>query len=144
MVQCWRAVGVNAANDQAASKFYCVYDTITSIPSGVGTRRRVVVDGVTDLTIEWRNGLTFQLQTTMVNCPNCGPPPPLSQNQPHDCINGNCLPKTSYNTPGIYSNLAACQSACAKNSNCTGECVPVAEIATLRSAVTALQQRICK
>jgi hypothetical protein len=70
----------------------------------------------------------------------CGPDP----NQPCDCINGGCVPQTTYNTPGVFPTLAACQSGCAKNSNCTGECVDPAEIAALKQAVNTLQSKICK
>jgi hypothetical protein len=63
---------------------------------------------------------------------------------PCDCINGGCLPKTVYGTPGVFANLAACQSGCAKNSNCTGECVDPAEIAAHRQALNNLQSKICR
>jgi hypothetical protein len=63
---------------------------------------------------------------------------------PHDCVNGNCLPKSTYNTPGVFANLAACQSGCAQNSNCTGECVDPAEIAGLRQALNNLQSKFCR
>lgn len=68
----------------------------------------------------------------------------LTPNQPHDCVNGNCLPRTVYKTPGLFASLAACQSGCAKNSNCTGECVDPAEIAALNQAISKLKSKICK
>jgi hypothetical protein len=67
----------------------------------------------------------------------------IDPDQPCDCVNGGCVPKTTYNTPGVFPNLAACQSGCAKNSNCTGECVDPAEIAALQQAVNNLQSKIC-
>lgn len=76
---------------------------------------------------------------------NCtGTPSPVAANQPYDCINGECLPKSTYKSPGKYSNLAACQSGCGKDSNCTGECIPSDEIAALQSAVAKLKGKICK
>jgi selenophosphate synthase len=68
----------------------------------------------------------------------------VDANQAYDCINGGCLPKTTYGTPGFYANLAACQSGCAKNSNCKGECVTPEEIAALQQAANQLQNKICK
>ncbi len=68
----------------------------------------------------------------------------VSPNQAYDCINGGCLPKTTYNTPGIYANLAACQSGCAKNSNCKGVCVSPEELAALQQAANQLQSKVCK
>jgi hypothetical protein len=60
-----------------------------------------------------------------------------------DCLNGGCIPAALYGTPGKYANLAACQSACAKDSNCIGECVSPAEIAALQQAANNLQSKIC-
>ncbi len=62
---------------------------------------------------------------------------------PCDCVNGGCVPKTTYNTPGVFPSLAACQSGCAKNSNCTGECVDPSEIAALGQALNTLQSKFC-
>jgi hypothetical protein len=76
------------------------------------------------------------LTVTLVGC---GPTP----DQPCDCVNGGCVPKTTYNTPGVYANLAACQAGCAQNSPCTGECVDPAEIAGLRQALNNLQSKFC-
>jgi hypothetical protein len=76
------------------------------------------------------------LTVTLVGC---GPDP----DQPCDCLNGGCVPKTTYNTPGVYANLAACQAGCAQNSPCTGECVDPAEIAAHRQALNNLQAKFC-
>ena len=62
----------------------------------------------------------------------------------YDCLNGGCITALSYNTPGVFASLAACQSGCAKNSNCTGECVPTADIAALEGAAARLISRYCK
>jgi hypothetical protein len=78
------------------------------------------------------------LSSTSSNCQG------ISNAQPYDCINGGCIPKTTYNTPGVFASLAACESGCAKNSNCTGECVSTDEIAALQQAASALQARLCK
>jgi hypothetical protein len=68
----------------------------------------------------------------------------INNNQPHDCVNGGCVPKTTYNTPGKFGSLAACQGGCAKDSNCTGECVSSAEIAALQQAANKAQANCCK
>lgn len=62
---------------------------------------------------------------------------------PVDCLNGNCVPASTYGTPGAFPNLAACQSGCAKNSNCDGECVSAEEIAALQQAANNLRGRLC-
>lgn len=68
----------------------------------------------------------------------------IDPNQPCDCVNGGCVPKTTYRTPGVFPNLAACQAGCATNSNCTGECVDPAEIAAHRQALNTLQSKFCR
>ena len=77
------------------------------------------------------------LSTESYDCPV----PP--QNVAHDCLNGGCIPKTTYNTPGVFASLAACQAGCAKNSPCVGECVSPAQLASLQAAATNLKSRYC-
>ena len=67
----------------------------------------------------------------------------ISPDQKYDCVNGGCVPKTTYNTPGVFASLAACQSGCATNSNCLGECVEATELAALQQAANALQSKFC-
>ena len=67
----------------------------------------------------------------------------INPDQACDCVNGGCVPKATYNTPGAFATLAACQSGCAKNSNCAGECVDPAELAALQQAASNLQSKIC-
>lgn len=63
----------------------------------------------------------------------------------HDCLNGNCVKSTDYDTPGKYANLADCQAGCAKDAACNGECVPREKIAELDQAINAAQARLrCK
>jgi hypothetical protein len=78
---------------------------------------------------------------TLVITPNNEGVDPIQQ---YDCINGGCIPKATYNTLGKYASLAACQSGCAKDSNCTGECVSAAELAALQQAANNLQSKFCK
>jgi hypothetical protein len=68
-------------------------------------------------------------------------PTSLNPNQSCDCVNGGCVPKTG--TPGVFPSLASCEAGCAKNSNCTGECVDPAEIAALNQSISTLRSRIC-
>ncbi len=75
---------------------------------------------------------------------DCVPHKSLPPNQPHDCINGSCIPSVSYGTPGKYPNLAACTSGCAKDSPCTDECISTDEIAALQQAVDQLRFSKCK
>jgi hypothetical protein len=67
----------------------------------------------------------------------------VDPNQKCDCVNGGCVPATTYNTPGKYATLAACQAGCAKDSACAGECVSAAELAALEQAANNLKSRLC-
>jgi hypothetical protein len=82
----------------------------------------------------------WSFKTATFSYAGCG----LDPDQPCDCVNGGCVPATTYNTPGVYANLAACQSGCAQNSPCTGECVDPTEIAGLRQALNNLQSKFCR
>jgi hypothetical protein len=74
----------------------------------------------------------------------CGAPPPtLDPGVPCDCINGGCLPKTTYNTPGKYASLALCQAGCAKDSVCVGECVSPSDLAALQQAANLVKSKLC-
>lgn len=70
------------------------------------------------------------------------PPPPPPPSTKHDCINGGCVPSSTYNTPGKYASLADCQAGCAKDAACNGECVPREKIAELDQAINAAHARL--
>jgi hypothetical protein len=90
------------------------------------------------------NGSVKSTAISIVDCAlcagcNCTNP----TNQKCDCLNGGCITSTTYNTPGKYANLAACQSGCAKDSTCDGECVSASSIAALQQAANLVQTRLC-
>jgi hypothetical protein len=62
----------------------------------------------------------------------------------YDCINGSCVNSSVYGTPGNYSTLQECQSACGNGNtnNCDGECVSAAKMAALEQAANQLQARM--
>jgi hypothetical protein len=64
-------------------------------------------------------------------------------NERCDCVNGGCVPKTTYNTPGKFANLAACEAGCAKDSSCNGECVTAEEMAALQQAAAKVRGKLC-
>ena len=93
-------------------------------------------------------GVQYRADYTVVyyNVPNgCQnfQPPPIPPNTRYDCLNGGCIPKTTYGTPGVFPSLAACQSGCATNSTCTGECVLAEELAALQQAANTVRPRLC-
>lgn len=79
---------------------------------------------VVNVTFTWQPG------------PGCQPP------QIHyDCINGACLPKTSYGTPGIYPSLSACEIAC--GTGCSGKCISNADWAQIEGLSSELKSTNC-
>ncbi|OYD93134.1 hypothetical protein CDG76_20795 [Nostoc sp. 'Peltigera membranacea cyanobiont' 210A] len=59
----------------------------------------------------------------------------------YDCINGACIPKTTYNTPGIYQSLSECETAC--GTGCSGKCVSNSEWAQIEGLSNQLKNRNC-
>ncbi|WP_309740075.1 hypothetical protein [Chamaesiphon sp. OTE_20_metabat_361] len=121
--------------------FRCSEGVTTGPTTFCGNLRLIDVEG----TFTPSNGSCKSATIVIVSCsfcPNCCTNP-LDPAQPYDCINGNCLPKTTYSTPGKYASLTACQSGCAKDSNCSGECVSAAEIAALQQAASLVRNKLC-
>lgn len=59
----------------------------------------------------------------------------------YDCINGACLPKTTYNTPGLYASLSDCEVAC--GTGCSGVCLSNAEWAQIQGLANQLKNKSC-
>jgi hypothetical protein len=139
--KCWFASGVGCDN-VSRSGYFCS-ELMEVVPGGLcgGVRLRDA-EGLSDANPNFYSAKT---QTVVqVSCSKCsGCCTDLDPSQKFDCINGGCVPASTYNTPGKYANAAACQSGCAKDSSCTGECVSAAEIAALGQALNNLQAKSC-
>jgi hypothetical protein len=96
-----------------------------------------------DLGVNQDNGSVLSGNLKRVGLSNCADCNGIKPEEPYDCINGTCLPARTYQTPGRYQNIAECQSGCLRDSNCTGECIPVAEIARLEQGAQALTAKFC-
>jgi hypothetical protein len=81
------------------------------------------------------------VEVGLSNCVDCNG---IRPEEPYDCVNGACLPARTYSTPGRYPNIAACQAACIRDSNCTGQCISTAELATLQQGANELQAKFCR
>jgi hypothetical protein len=134
---CWKLVGIPAFGSVEITEYFCGQDE-ASTTAGYP---HYVVSGAFYSFNRW-DSVTYT-KVPRSYCVNCGPPDPLTPSQKHDCVNGYCLPSATYGTPGIFANLAACESGCAKNSNCTGECVSADELAALQQAANNLKARLC-
>ncbi|BAY21692.1 hypothetical protein NIES2100_14490 [Calothrix sp. NIES-2100] len=67
--------------------------------------------------------------------PNCGVA------TKYDCINGACIPSTTYSTPGIYANLEACEVAC--GTGCSGVCISNSDWAKIEGLSSQLKNKNC-
>jgi hypothetical protein len=135
---CTRVRGVLCNETVSTDRYYCASVGITDAGCGYA----IIVNGNV-LSLRFKTAGFSRTQVDVGYCVGCGTSP-LSVNNPHDCINGACLPQITYNTPGKFATLAACQSGCAKNSSCTGECVSASEIAALQQAAANLKARYCQ
>ncbi len=59
----------------------------------------------------------------------------------YDCINGACLKKTTYNTPGLYASLSLCEVAC--GTGCSGKCLSNADWTQIESLSSQIMNRNC-
>jgi hypothetical protein len=137
--KCYRVDYVNCAN--VAGVTFACSESVEVRPGGSCGGPYVYS---ADLGFNYGNASEKSATVTIVDCSfcagcNCG----VSNNEPCDCLNGGCITAATYNTPGKYANLAACQSGCAKDSPCAGECVSAADLANLQQAAGLVQTRIC-
>jgi hypothetical protein len=65
----------------------------------------------------------------------------LEPNEPYDCINGACIKKSVYSTPGLYQSLSDCEIAC--GTGCSGKCLSNADWAQIKSLSNQLKTRNC-
>lgn len=64
-------------------------------------------------------------------------PPPIQ----YDCVNGACLPKTTFNTPGIYATLSECEINC--GTGCSGKCLSNEDWAQIEGLAAQLKNKNC-
>ena len=114
-----------------------VTTTVATIPGGyyAGCLAVVsVVDGIQQT--NYSAAIDVSEDPTNPNCP-VDPHPDIA----HDCINGACLPKTTYGTPGIYRSLSECEVVC--GTGCSGHCISNVDWAEIEDLSKQLKNRNC-
>jgi hypothetical protein len=86
------------------------------------------------------NEAPIQSYTFTKTNPLCGTPDEPPQEK-YDCINGSCIPKTTYNTPGLYQSLSACEIAC--GTGCSGKCISNSDWAQIEGLSSQLRNKSC-
>lgn len=76
----------------------------------------------------------------------------------YDCLNGNCVKQSQYNTLGIYNSLADCQAVCANGGACgSGKqcidpttfcpdgkvCIDQGEFASAEALISKIGSEVC-
>lgn len=152
-----KGVGFNSDNGYWYENIYCA-DSVTfeyqstNPYTGGDPWMNVVVDGVSQSGVGYYPGTE---QVLLINdyplagqyCPNprggrsgdCNSC--LFPQQQYDCINGTCIPSTNYNTPGLYSSLSECETAC--GTGCSGKCLSNAEWAQIQGLAAQLKNKNC-
>ncbi|MEH1959859.1 MAG: hypothetical protein V7L05_08225 [Nostoc sp.] len=85
-----------------------------------------------------------------------GQPPPTTPK--YDCINGQCISKNTYSTPGIYATLADCQAVCANGGACAAGkqcvdpttfcpdgkiCIEQSEFSSIEALISKINSEVC-
>ncbi len=76
--------------------------------------------------------------TAQTPCTGCTLPP---EEISYDCINGACVPETTYGTLGLYPSLSACETAC--GTGCSGKCISNSEWAQIEGLSNQIKNINC-
>ncbi|WP_414622046.1 hypothetical protein [Calothrix sp. CCY 0018] len=85
----------------------------------------------------WRNyDLLASSIVSQTPCEGCVDP-----NIYYDCINGACVKKDKYGTPGIYQTIEECEVVCGEG--CSGKCIANADWAKIQDFASKLKTKNC-
>ncbi|MDF5736799.1 MULTISPECIES: hypothetical protein [unclassified Nostoc] len=112
------------------------YKTAYKVVIGPGSTYELRVDG-TNGTIVLATYNPGAIEVTIASSSNSCPAPIDA----FDCINGSCINKNVYSTPGLYSSLSDCEIAC--GTGCSGKCVSNADWAQIESLSSQIMNRNC-
>lgn len=88
--------------------------------------------GLRELATYYPGSIKVTIKSSSNNCVN---------NTLYDCLNGACTPNFTYNTPGLYNSLSACEIAC--GTGCSGKCVSNSDWAQIQGLSNQLKSRNC-
>lgn len=152
MPKCWMAIYENCAG--AKQNYFVCATVVGTEPFGCGVRW--VVDGNRPFpndSVKWTNwsevpkaDAQYVPTGHLVNggiqgqCSSCEQQetPPSAK---YDCINGACLPSTTYSTPGIYANLSECEINC--GPGCSGVCISNQDWTQIEGLASQLKNKNC-
>ncbi|MFM6268579.1 MAG: hypothetical protein ACKPFA_19080 [Dolichospermum sp.] len=79
--------------------------------------------------VEWKCAIVSTLTITPLESPG------------YDCINGACLSKSQYGTPGIYGSISVCEQKC--GPGCGGVCISNADWTAISSLASQVKNKVC-
>ena len=152
---CWRFWAA-FADGQITLQHYACGNSASYQPSGgINNSAWLVVDGVIQngtsymywsggpyiRGIEQVPGITSTAGSVTGSCNGCEGPSPPSPSLRYDCINGSCLNKTQYGTPGIYGSISDCEKNC--GPGCGGVCISNADWTAIASLASQVKNKVC-
>lgn len=69
-------------------------------------------------------------------CEGCEDP-----NVYYDCVNGACIKKETYGTPGLYESIEECEVVCGEG--CSGKCLSNTDWAKIQDLASKLKNKNC-
>ena len=88
------------------------------------------------------------------SCDSCKTSPSIK----YDCLNGNCVASTQYQTPGLYQSLSDCQAVCANGGACASGkqcidptnfcppgkiCIDQGEFSSIEALISKINSEVC-
>ncbi|MBG1263092.1 hypothetical protein [Nostoc commune] len=123
MAKCWLLLFENCAGVKGHG--YLSRESISTVPGGCGV---VLVYNGVNTGISERSATIYDVSSGLVAIPpeyatnyanECSP----TEAKRYDCINGSCIEKTTYKTPGLYVDLSVCETSC--GIGCGGKCISI-------------------
>ncbi|MHC5826774.1 MAG: hypothetical protein ACYT04_65630, partial [Nostoc sp.] len=81
-----------------------------------------------------------QFANTSGSCSNCQSVV-IPVEVAYDCVNGACIDKNTYKTPGLYESISDCEIAC--GIGCSGKCLSNADWAQIESLSSQIMNKNC-
>lgn len=152
MAKCWRFIGQGVGNSAWYEYFACGNNPEYRF-NGSGYNLYIDGQNLGGSGYEYRAGTQQVAEVPRAtptsgfqsfgSCSGCEEPLPKN----YDCLNGNCIESTVYETPGLYRTLEECQIVCGTVTN--NECPPghvcltTSEFSQISSLASQIKGEIC-
>lgn len=143
---CYRFWAASNEGNRTWELSYCGQSaSYTSIPGDSLNSAWLTIDGVSVGRMYWGpphalRGIEINTNPQGNDCLECRNenPPPSPQ---YDCVNGACVEKQKYSTPGIYESLSECEKSC--GPGCGGVCISNSDWAKISNLAAMVKNKDC-